>query len=79
GEELRCNHKQIILSVGRGKIRAEHVQKGEIFVGAKLILLGGPAMNIGLGGGAASSNAYGQSDADHEFATVQRDKPEMEP
>ncbi|SUG30600.1 phosphoribosylformylglycinamidine synthase [Salmonella enterica subsp. arizonae] len=40
---------------GIGNIRADHVQKGEIGVGAKLIVLGGPAMNIGLGGGAASS------------------------
>ncbi|BAN97473.1 phosphoribosylformylglycinamidine synthase [Plautia stali symbiont] len=47
-------------------------------VGAKLIVLGGPAMNIGLGGGAASSMASGQSDADLDFASVQRDNPEME-
>ena len=53
-------------------------QKGEIVVGAKLIVLGGPAMNIGLGGGAASSMASGQSDADLDFASVQRDNPEME-
>ncbi|WP_427033283.1 phosphoribosylformylglycinamidine synthase [Enterobacter hormaechei] len=46
--------------------------------GAKLIVLGGPAMNIGLGGGAASSMASGQSDADLDFASVQRDNPEME-
>ncbi|MBZ4261279.1 hypothetical protein LAN14_22280, partial [Mycobacterium tuberculosis] len=43
-----------------------------------LIVLGGPAMNIGLGGGAASSMASGQSDADLDFASVQRDNPEME-
>ncbi|EDS5548169.1 phosphoribosylformylglycinamidine synthase, partial [Salmonella enterica subsp. enterica serovar Paratyphi A] len=55
-----------------------HVQKGEIVVGAKLIVLGGPAMNIGLGGGAASSMASGQSDVDLDFASVQRDNPEME-
>ncbi len=52
--------------------------KGEINVGAKLVVLGGPAMNIGLGGGAASSMASGQSDADLDFASVQRDNPEME-
>ncbi len=44
---------------GMGNIRAEHVQKGEITVGSKLIVLGGPAMLIGLGGGAASSLAVG--------------------
>ncbi|MGS8681568.1 hypothetical protein ACQWCL_24505, partial [Salmonella enterica subsp. enterica serovar Infantis] len=71
-------HKPIMLAGGLGNIRADHVQKGEIGVGAKLIVLGGPAMNIGLGGGAASSLASGQSDADLEFASVQRDNPERE-
>ncbi len=53
GEELRGYHKPIMLAGGIGNIRGEHVQKGEITVGAKLIVLGGPAMNIGTGGGAA--------------------------
>ena len=44
-----------MLAGGLGNIRREHVQKKEIPVGAKLVVLGGPAMNIGLGGGAASS------------------------
>ncbi|WP_075181520.1 phosphoribosylformylglycinamidine synthase [Pantoea sp. 1.19] len=78
GSELRGYHKPIMLAGGMGNIRADHVQKGEISVGAKLIVLGGPAMNIGLGGGAASSMASGQSDADLDFASVQRDNPEME-
>ncbi|MEG7444437.1 phosphoribosylformylglycinamidine synthase [Providencia stuartii] len=78
GEELRGYHKPIMLAGGIGNIRADHVQKGEIPVGAKLIVLGGPSMNIGLGGGAASSMASGQSDADLDFASVQRDNPEME-
>ncbi len=78
GCELRGYHKPIMLAGGIGNIRADHVQKGEIPPGAKLIVLGGPAMNIGLGGGAASSMASGQSDADLDFASVQRDNPEME-
>ncbi len=78
GLELRGYHKPIMLAGGIGNIRDGHVQKGEITVGAKLIVLGGPAMNIGLGGGAASSMASGQSDADLDFASVQRDNPEME-
>ncbi|WP_145505155.1 phosphoribosylformylglycinamidine synthase [Yersinia alsatica] len=78
GTELRGYHKPIMLAGGIGNIRADHVQKGEIVVGAKLVVLGGPAMNIGLGGGAASSMASGQSDADLDFASVQRDNPEME-
>lgn len=78
GEELRGYHKPIMLVGGMGNIRREHIQKGEFPAGSKLIVLGGPAMNIGLGGGAASSMASGQSDADLDFASVQRDNPEME-
>ncbi|TMO66479.1 phosphoribosylformylglycinamidine synthase [Pseudoalteromonas aurantia] len=78
GEEVRGYHKPIMLAGGLGNIRTDHVQKGEIPVGAKLIALGGPAMNIGLGGGAASSMASGQSNEDLDFASVQRENPEME-
>lgn len=78
GEEVRGYHKPIMLAGGLGNIRKSHTQKGEITVGAKLIALGGPAMNIGLGGGAASSMASGQSTEDLDFASVQRDNPEME-
>ncbi len=78
GEEVRGYHKPIMLAGGMGNIRAEHVQKAEITVGAKLIVLGGPAMLIGLGGGAASSMATGTSSADLDFASVQRENPEME-
>ncbi|MFA9487959.1 MULTISPECIES: phosphoribosylformylglycinamidine synthase [unclassified Mannheimia] len=78
GEEVRGYHKPIMLAGGIGNIRAEHVQKGEIPVGAKLIVLGGPAMNIGLGGGAASSMASGKSKENLDFASVQRENPEME-
>ncbi len=78
GEEVRGYHKPIMLAGGMGNIREDHVQKGEITVGAKLIVLGGPAMLIGLGGGAASSVATGASSADLDFASVQRENPEME-
>jgi phosphoribosylformylglycinamidine synthase len=78
GEEVRGYHKPIMLAGGMGNIRAEHVQKGEITIGSKLIVLGGPAMLIGLGGGAASSMATGSSSADLDFASVQRENPEME-
>ncbi|MCC6073787.1 phosphoribosylformylglycinamidine synthase [Pseudomonas sp. GCM10022188] len=78
GEEVRGYHKPIMLAGGLGNIREEHVQKGEISVGGKLIVLGGPAMLIGLGGGAASSMATGASSADLDFASVQRENPEME-
>nr|WP_086939109.1 phosphoribosylformylglycinamidine synthase [Thaumasiovibrio occultus] len=78
GEEIRGYHKPIMIAGGMGNIREDHVQKKEIPVGASLIVLGGPAMNIGLGGGAASSMASGQSAEDLDFASVQRENPEME-
>lgn len=74
----RGYHKPIMLAGGIGNIRKTHIQKDDIDVGAKLIVLGGPAMNIGLGGGAASSMASGQSSEDLDFASVQRDNPEIE-
>lgn len=78
GDEVRGYHKPIMLAGGLGNIRAEHVEKGDIAVGAKLIVLGGPAMLIGLGGGAASSMDSGTSNEDLDFASVQRENPEME-
>ncbi|TFH88610.1 phosphoribosylformylglycinamidine synthase [Billgrantia azerbaijanica] len=78
GIERRGYHKPIMLAGGYGNIRDGHVQKGQIPVGGKLIVMGGPAMLIGLGGGAASSMASGASSADLDFASVQRDNPELE-
>ena len=78
GEEVRGYHKPIMLAGGLGNICREHIQKEEFPIGSKLIVLGGPAMNIGLGGGAASSMTSGQSHADLDFASVQRDNAEME-
>ncbi|GHE20825.1 phosphoribosylformylglycinamidine synthase [Halomonas urumqiensis] len=78
GIERRGFHKPIMLAGGYGNIRDGHVQKGVIPVGGKLIVMGGPAMLIGLGGGAASSMASGVSSADLDFASVQRDNPEIE-
>ncbi|MFM2486419.1 phosphoribosylformylglycinamidine synthase [Celerinatantimonas yamalensis] len=78
GLEVRGYHKPIMMAGGVGNIKAEHVEKGDIPVSAKIIVLGGPAMNIGLGGGAASSMTSGQSAEDLDFASVQRDNPEME-
>ena len=76
--EIRGYHKPIMIAGGYGNVRQEHVEKGEYRAGAKLIALGGPAMLIGLGGGAASSMSSGQSHADLDFASVQRQNPEME-
>ncbi len=76
--ELRGYHKPIMLAGGIGNIRPGHVRKGEIKPGDKLIVLGGPAMLIGLGGGAASSIASGAGSEDLDFASVQRDNAEMQ-
>ncbi len=70
-------HKPIMLAGGVGSIRAEHVEKGQIRPGDALVVLGGPAMLIGLGGGAASSSA-GSGDSELDFASVQRGNAEME-
>ncbi|WP_444937542.1 phosphoribosylformylglycinamidine synthase [Microbulbifer sp. JMSA002] len=76
--ERRGYHKPIMLAGGYGNIREEHVEKPEFSPGAKLVVLGGPAMLIGLGGGAASSMASGSSSEDLDFASVQRQNPEIE-
>lgn len=76
--ELRGYHKPIMLAGGLGNIRHEHIEKGSVRAGDKLVVLGGPAMLIGLGGGAASSMDSGSGEEDLDFASVQRDNPEME-
>lgn len=76
--ELRGYHKPIMLAGGLGNIRAEHVAKRPFPAGTPLVVLGGPAMLIGLGGGAASSMASGTSAQDLDFASVQRANPEMQ-
>jgi len=78
GEQVRGYHKPIMIAGGMGNIREQHVEKAEIKPGYHVIVLGGPAMLIGLGGGAASSMASGTSDEDLDFASVQRENPEME-
>jgi len=78
GTELRGYHKPIMLAGGCGMIRSEHVEKGMIPTGTPIVVLGGPAMLIGLGGGAASSMSSGASAEDLDFASVQRGNPEME-
>ncbi len=78
GSELRGYHKPIMLAGGCGMIRGEHVDKHDIPAGSPIVVLGGPAMLIGLGGGAASSMSSGASAEDLDFASVQRGNPEME-
>ena len=76
--EIRGYHKPIMIAGGIGNIREEHARKIDVPAGAKIVILGGPAMLIGLGGGAASSLASGMSREDLDYASVQRGNPEME-
>ncbi len=76
--ERRGYHKPIMIAGGYGNIREAHVEKHPFPEDCKLIVLGGPAMLIGLGGGAASSMTTGTSSEDLDFASVQRQNPEME-
>jgi len=78
GDEVRGYHKPIMLAGGYGNIREPHIEKLSLPVGTPIIVLGGPAMLIGLGGGAASSMDSGASAEDLDFASVQRGNPEME-
>ncbi|BAP37700.1 phosphoribosylformylglycinamidine synthase [Acinetobacter guillouiae] len=76
--EVKGFHKPIMIAGGYGNIRPDHVEKDAIQPGDLLIVLGGPAMLIGLGGGAASSVDSGKLGENLDFASVQRENPEME-
>ncbi|OUD12415.1 phosphoribosylformylglycinamidine synthase [Thioflexithrix psekupsensis] len=76
--QRRGYHKPIMIAGGIGNIRPQHVEKQQATAGQLLIVLGGPSMLIGLGGGAASSVAAGQSSEQLDFASVQRDNAEMQ-
>ncbi|GAB3244161.1 phosphoribosylformylglycinamidine synthase [Chitinimonas naiadis] len=76
--EMRGYHKPIMIAGGLGNIDGDHVGKHEIPAGALIIVLGGPGMLIGLGGGAASSMDTGANAADLDFDSVQRGNPEIE-
>ncbi len=76
--EIRGYHKPIMLAGGIGNIAAQHSKKHPIPAHAYLIQLGGPAMLIGLGGGAASSMDTGANAENLDFDSVQRGNPELE-
>ncbi|MGA1510531.1 MAG: phosphoribosylformylglycinamidine synthase [Gammaproteobacteria bacterium] len=71
-------HKPIMLAGGLGEIRDEYALKSSIPAGSLVIVLGGPAMLIGLGGGAASSMGSGTGSIELDFASVQRENAEMQ-
>ena len=78
GRKMFGYHKPIMIAGGVGSIRVDHVQKKEIPEGALIVVLGGPGMLIGLGGGAASSQHTGAGDEELDYASVQRSNPEMQ-
>ena len=78
GNEFKGYHKPIMIAGGMGNIRPMLIEKHAIPAGSLIIILGGPAMLIGLGGGAASSQASGAGCENLDFASVQRENPEME-
>ena len=78
GMELRGYHKPIMIAGGMGNIREQNINKNPLPEGTPIVVLGGPAMLIGLGGGAASSMASGTSAENLDFASVQRGNPEMQ-
>ena len=71
-------HKPIMLAGGIGNIRDDQTKKLTPPAGSLLIVLGGPGMRIGLGGGAASSMNTGANSEALDFDSVQRGNPEME-
>ncbi|MCJ1407316.1 hypothetical protein MMC19_001387 [Ptychographa xylographoides] len=78
--EYRGYHKPIMIAGGVGAVRPQFVLKDPAIAqpGDYVIVLGGPAMLIGLGGGAASSVASGEGSVELDFASVQRGNPEVQ-
>ncbi len=76
--ELRGYHKPIMLAGGMGVIRESQVEKKPVAVGSLIVQIGGPAMRIGLGGGAASSMMTGTNSEALDFNSVQRGNAEMQ-
>ena len=78
GIRIHGYHKPIMIAGGVGNIRADQVRKSAVAPGTRLVVLGGPAMLIGLGGGAAASSTSGSGEEALDFASVQRENPEMQ-
>jgi len=74
----RGYHKPIMAAGGLGNIKRRHVAKKEIEPGAQIVQIGGPALRIGLGGGAASSMDSGRNAENLDFDSVQRDNAEIQ-
>ncbi len=77
GGERREFRKPIFYGGGIGHIDGKHTKKQTPEKGMLIVAIGGPAYDIGFGGGAASSMAQGQNDAGLDFKSVQRGNGEM--
>ena len=71
-------HKPVMIAGGLGAVREEHIEMLPFAPDTLLVVLGGPAMRIGIGGGAASSGASGSQDEGLDFQSVQRENAEMQ-
>lgn len=77
--ERREYIKPIMFSAGFGQIDHTNLEKQEGDIGMLVVKIGGPAYRIGMGGGAASSKAGGEDEANAslDFNAVQRGDAEM--
>jgi len=77
--ERREYIKPIMFSAGFGQIDHSNLEKTEGDIGMLVVKIGGPAYRIGMGGGAASSKAGGEDEANAalDFNAVQRGDAEM--
>ena len=74
-------HKPIMLAGGWGEISDDQaIKPEEIKAGMSLVLMGEPALRIGIGGGSISSlkSSGSKQNIELDFASVQRDNAEME-
>ena len=71
-------HKPVMIAGGLGTIDNANYKKNEIRDNDLIIVLGGPSMLVGLGGGAASSKQSSKENEELDFASVQRENAEMQ-
>jgi phosphoribosylformylglycinamidine synthase len=70
--------KPIMFTGGVGEIDDSHIHKVEPQKGMLIVMIGGPAYRIGIGGGSASSMIAGAQSEELDFNAVQRGDAEME-
>ena len=71
-------HKPIMVAGGVSAVREPDARKLKAPEGALVVVLGGPAMRIGVGGGSASSRGSGADHEELDYASVQRGNAEMQ-